>query len=346
MPLPAAGNLCARALSEFKPSTRRWVPISPPRCAPRQATQRQQRLPLTPNPPPRSKFSLSLITQNLDAFSSRPIARARLLLESILREDLKRPDVIFLQEVTSDVHAAILANPTVREAFLVTDAQPQDQTAFEGVPFANVILLSRERFAFELESHTDEEVEASEGERKEQFALGPVSRVELPSKYARCALAVDIIPPSLSFSTLSTSTSPPTDQTYRLINVHLDSLGDTLAYRTAQLEVLAGLLRAPGCAGGVIAGDFNAISTDDHPLLGRNGLVDAWEALHGEDGADGATWGVGVRRRGGLKAGRLDKVALVGVEVREMEVVSPPMMEESRYVPCSDHCGLRVGLVV
>lgn len=67
-----------------------------------------------------SRFSL--ITQNLDAFSLRPIARAKLLLHSILEES-KRPDVIFLQEVTSDVHTAILANPKVREAFLVTDAQ-------------------------------------------------------------------------------------------------------------------------------------------------------------------------------------------------------------------------------
>ena len=90
--------------------------------------------------------------------------------------------------------------------------------------------------------------------------------------------------------------------------------------------------------------------------------MDAGEALYGEDGHDGATWGVGMQQRDGLKAGRLDKVALVGVEVREMEVVSPSMMEfvspsmmeavkpavaeESRYVPCGDHCGLRVGLLV
>ena len=96
---------------------------------------------------------LSLVTQNLDAFSSRPITRAKLLLDGIL-EGSKCPDVILLQEVTSDVHAAILANPKVREAFLVTDAQ--DQTSFEGVPFANMMLLSSKRFAFALESQQDE----------------------------------------------------------------------------------------------------------------------------------------------------------------------------------------------
>ena len=45
--------------------------------------------------------------------------------------------------------------PRVREAFLVTDAG--DQTSFEGVPFANMTLLSSKRFAFDLESQKEEE---------------------------------------------------------------------------------------------------------------------------------------------------------------------------------------------
>ncbi|KAF8329593.1 hypothetical protein F5887DRAFT_971729 [Amanita rubescens] len=98
----AASRLCQRTFSAFKPSNRLWVPVSS-RCAPNQVT-------------------------NLDAFSSRPVARANLLLSSILEES-KRPDIIFLQEVTSDVRTSILGNPKVRETFLVT------QTSFEGVPF-------------------------------------------------------------------------------------------------------------------------------------------------------------------------------------------------------------------
>lgn len=316
----AASGRSQRALSAFKPSNLLRAAVSSSRCTPSQVARP-------------SRFSL--ITQNLDAFSSRPIARAKLLLDSILEES-RRPDVIFLQEVTSDVHTAILANPKVREAFLVTDAQ--DKTSFEGVPFANVTLLSSRRFAFDPESQKREEDGGVE--RGEKFVCGPISRVKLPSKYGRCALSVDIIPPST-----------PT-AAYRLVNVHLDSLGDTFRYRAEQLEMLANLLRGPGCTGGLIAGDFNAITPDDHGLLDKNGLVDAWVALHGEKGLDGATWGVGVERDDGLTAGRLDKVALLGMEAKDMEILRPPLIEmpkpgeNSDYIPCSDHCGLRVSFTI
>src|ERR1700761_7502192 len=106
----AASRLCQRTLSAFKPSNQLWglVALS---CSPSQVTQ------------PRTFTSrFSLITQNLDAFSSRPVARAKLLLGDIL-DVSNRPDILFLQEVTSDVRNFILGNPQVREAFLVTDAE-------------------------------------------------------------------------------------------------------------------------------------------------------------------------------------------------------------------------------
>lgn len=177
-------------------------------------------------------------------------------------------------------------------------------------------------------------------EKREKCVLGPVSRIRLPSKYGRCALSVDIFPPS----TPSTA--------FRLVNVHLDSLWHTLHYRTEQLEILASLLREPGCGGGLIAGDFNAISPSDHALLDKNGLVDAWGALHGEEGLGGATWGVGAERNDGLRAGRLDKVAMLGVEAKDMEILRPHQIEvpkpatASDYIPCSDHCGLRLSLTI
>ncbi|KAF9449064.1 hypothetical protein P691DRAFT_813164 [Macrolepiota fuliginosa MF-IS2] len=322
----AASRLCQRTLSAFKPSNRLWAPVSL-RCTPSQVTQQHA---------PRVPSCFSLTTQNLDAFSSRPVARAKLLLNGILEES-KRPDIIFLQEVTSDVRTSILGNPKVREAFLVTDAE--DKTSFEGVPFANMTLLSSKRFALDLEL-LESQKEEGEVERGDNFVLGPVSRVKLPSKYGRCALSVDIIPPS----------TPTT--AYRLINVHLDSLGDTFPYRTEQMEILADLLREPGCSGGLIAGDFNAISPEDHALLDKNGLVDAWVVLHGGEGLDGATWGVGVERDDGLTAGRLDKVAVLGVEAKEMEVLRPRLIEvpkpgkDSDYIPCSDHYGLRLSFSV
>ena len=57
------------------------------------------------------------------------------------------------------------------------------------------------------------------------------------------------------------------------------------------MEILANLLRELGCAGGLIPGDFNVISPEDHALLDKNGLVDAWVTLHGKERLD--TWGVG-----------------------------------------------------
>jgi len=140
----------------------------------------------------------------------------------------------------------------------------------------------------------------------------------------------------------------------RLINVHLDSLGDTLSYRIQQMEILANLLREPGCSGGLIAGDFNAISPEDHALLEKNRLVDAWVALHGKGELDGATWGVGVERKDGLGPGRLDKIAMSGVKAKDVEILPPGLIEVptckpgdfSNYIPYSDHSGLMLNFTV
>jgi len=200
----------------------------------------------------------------------------------------------------------------VRAAFLVSDAE--DQTSFEGVPFATMTLLSSARFASSLDSQK----EGDGIEEGGKLMFGRVSRVALPSKYGRDALCVDII----------SSTAPGT--IFRLINVHLDSLGDTLHYRAQQMEILAGVLREPGCGGGIIAGDFNAISPKNDGLLDKINLVDAWVALHGRADSDGATWGVGVERRDGLGPGRLDKVAMLGLRAEEIEVLRPGPIEVPR----------------
>ncbi|KAI6153254.1 Endonuclease/exonuclease/phosphatase [Pisolithus tinctorius] len=271
---------------------------------------------------------LSLISWNIDAFSSRATSRAKLILSHIL-EGPKSPNIIFLQEVTPDVRTSLLKDARVRAAFLVTDAE--DQTLSEKVPFATMTLLSRARFTSGL--YLQKEDDGIEGGGK--FMLGRISRVTLPSKYGRDALCVEIIPPS----------TPGTF--FRLINVHLDSLGDTLHYRAQQMEVLANTLREPGCSGGIIAGDFNAISPEDDGLVNKNKLVDAWVALHGRGEPDGATWGVGMERRDGLGPGRLDKVAMMGLKAKEMEVPHPGPIEVPRpgkkplEIPWSDHCGLR-----
>jgi len=276
---------------------------------------------------------LSLTSWNIDAFSSRAISRAKLILDHIL-DGPRSPDIVFLQEVTLDVRASLLGDPRVRAAFLVTDAE--DQTSFEKVPFSTMTLLSSARFASGLDSQ--KEGDGIEGGGK--LVPGCVSRVMLPSKYGRDALCVDIIPP----------TAPGT--VFRLINVHLDSLGDTLHYRAQQMKILADVLREPGCGGGIIAGDFNAISPKDDELVEKNKLVDAWVALHGRADPDGATWGTDVERRAGLGPGRLDKVAMMGLTAEEMEVLCPgrievPMPGEKPVeIPWSDHCGLRCSFTI
>lgn len=264
---------------------------------------------------------------NMDALSSRPVARARHLLSHIF-DGQRSSDIIFLQEVNLDVRASILNDPRVRSAFLTTDAE--DQTAFEGVPFATMTLLSSARFASSPDSQKEGETEGGE-----KLELGRVFRVTLPSKYGRDGLCVEIVPP----------TAP--DRVLRLINVHLDTFWDMLPYRAQQLEMLTDVLREPGCSGGIIAGDFNAVTTEDQELLTKNGLVDTWLALHGTGNHDEATWGVGVERRDGRGPRRLDKVAMVGLEAHKMEVLRPGFIElpipggESIDSPWSDHCGLR-----
>ena len=145
-----------------------------------------------------------------------------------------------------------------------------------------------------------------------------------------------------------TSSPQPHRAVFRLINVHLDSLGDTLRYRAQQMEILANVLREPGCSGGIIAGNFNAISPEDDGLVDKNELVDAWVAFcTGRLDPEGATWGVGVERRDGLGPGRLDKVAMMGLKAKEMEVLRPGRIEVPRpdekpvKIPWSDHCRLR-----
>ena len=115
------------------------------------------------------------------------------------------------------------------------------------------------------------------------------------------------------------------------------------------MKILADILREPGCGGGIIAGDFNAICPEDDGLIGKNKLVDPWVVMHGRADPDGATWGAGVGRQDSWQgANRLDKVAMTpGLGAEEMEVMRPGPIEapgpdeKSFCIPWSDHCGLR-----
>ncbi|KAK2611962.1 hypothetical protein QQS21_002068 [Conoideocrella luteorostrata] len=190
-------------------------------------------------------------------------------------------------------------------------------------------LLSRECFYTGMDLQRDNDTG-----KHERFMLAAVSRLLLPSNYGRDALCVDLVSPTMPSTVL------------RLLNVHLDSLGDMKHYRAQQMTLLADMLREPGCSGGLIAGDFNAISAADDKLINDNGLVDAWIALRGVAGSAGNTWGAGIHKQDGPKRKRLDKVALMGLTALDMKVIRPGLLQVpiacGRFykVPWSDHCGL------
>lgn len=299
-----------RVLSAFNHAIQRWTAI-PLRDPHDQVTQRPSFY--HPTNPIR-KQRLSLTSWNIQASPSGTVARSKAIFDHILKGS-KFSDIILLQEVTSEDRQFLLDDPRVRSGFLTTDAE--DETSFKGVPFATMTLLSNKRFMSPFHAEEDE------GEGK--LLLDSIFRMKLPSRYKRDALCVNIAAPAVPRSVL------------RLFNVHLDSL-DSYVRRSLQMQALAGVLREPGCSGGIIAGDFNAILPEDHKLIDENELLDAWMALHGSTRSDGATWDVGVELKNGRKAGRSDKVTMLGLKPDEIEVIQPGLIEAR---PWSDHCGLR-----
>jgi len=79
------------------------------------------------------RLSLTLISWNLDAFSSRPVSRAKLILaghDSISILEVGTGEIprtsSFSKKVTPDVRASLLDDLRVRAALLVTDAEDQN----------------------------------------------------------------------------------------------------------------------------------------------------------------------------------------------------------------------------
>ena len=275
------------------------------------------------------KPTFTLASWNVDYFSPVPAERAKLILDRVL-EGSNAPDIFFFQEVHRKARTSILDDPKVRRAFLATDAE--DEASFTGVKFTTMTLLSRDCFASGFDSNKG--IECPSGQNQKPL-LGRVERVKLPSAYRRDALSVDVL------KSITTGTF------LRLINVHLDSLPDSWRNRVLQMEVLTNYLREPGCVHGIIAGDFNAVGPEDEKLVDkRKGLLDAWEELHGTAGHNGRTRGIGANRREGLQRGRLDKVVMMGLTPKDIEVLRPGSIRVSELdreisIPWSDHCGLK-----
>ncbi|KAH9911441.1 Endonuclease/exonuclease/phosphatase [Epithele typhae] len=307
----------SRPLSAFDHAARRWTA-----------------LPLRPLAPLHNLGErLSLISWNIQASSwVKRVERSQLILDRILKGP-KSPDIIFLQEVASEVRRSLLDDPRVRSSFLASDAE--DDKDFKGVPFATMTLLSNERFVSPSNVLAEKDGSEGKGEGRggSKMVLDSVFRMTLPSRYQRDALCVNVRDPATPGNVL------------RLLNVHLDSL-DSHFRRAYEIFLLDRLLREGGCSGGVIAGDFNAVEPNDLTLVEKFGLVDAWVKLHGRTtGRDeGATWGVGVELEDGLEPGRLDKVVMLGLEPADIEILQPGLVGPS--TPWSDHCGLRCTFTV
>ena len=110
-----------------------------------------------------------------------------------------------------------------------------------------------------------------EGKGGGKLMLNSVFHMELPSRYGRDALCVNIAAPAASGTI------------YCLLNMHLNSLNSHF-WHALQMLALALLLHEPRCRGGIIAGNFNAILPKDHRLINEHGLLNAWVVLHGSMG--------------------------------------------------------------
>lgn len=337
---------------KFEASTQRWRPMDPTSTSHVPGGTRQS----DPN-------NLELVTWNIDAFATLAEERIAGIVSHLMSLD-PAPDIIFLQEVPRRGLACLLDNSQIRQSYFSSEANlaswgDADSASREPwKPFATVTLLSQSRFDY--------------GENiPGKATLGPVWRVAYPSRFLRDALCCDVFVESPSTRTAAeiaetaetaeaaeaaplpsapTSSSPPTKSRVRLINVHLDSLAINPSLRPRQLAIAAGMLRSADC--GLIAGDFNPVLPDDDALVGDNGLEDAWTALR--PGDKGYTWGVDGKQR--FPPGRLDKIAMLGLRARQVEVMHPgvvarPGVEDSPEwdqeggsggeLHWSDHSGLR-----
>lgn len=276
--------------------------------------------------PARPPSTLSLMTWNIDFSSILATRRTKGLIDYICSSET--PDILFLQEVRADIHASLLANPQIRQKFLITDAE--DQSAFSNSDsFTNIVLLAKDRFAFSLRDEGLIQPSHPSG-----YMIGSAFREKLPSAFGRNGFHLDLIP----------QTAP--GKHLRLINTHLDSL-QKISFRSRQLKQLTRAFNEDGCIGGLIAGDFNAIQPEDDRLIAENNLEDAWLSLKGYNDPNAPTWSVGRLRDPRYPPGRLDKVATSRLIATRMEVVNPGSIEvprpgdKSGTLEWSDHSGLK-----
>ncbi|RAK87424.1 endonuclease/exonuclease/phosphatase family protein [Aspergillus costaricaensis CBS 115574] len=260
-------------------------------------------------------FALNLVTWNVDASAKFPDDRMAGIISTI-RNQTPPPNILFFQEVPKAALFYLLNEPWIRENWYSNEG---DLSNYGGLAFITVILLSKASFS-------------TDSQDPDKACLGPVWRVDYPSKFDRDALCCDIF-------------MPQSATRVRLVNVHLDSLAFQPSCRPRQLAIVASSLR---CAGhGFVAGDFNPVLPEDDSLVATNGLVDVWNELHPDE--PGFTWGLDGREP--FPPGRLDKVAVLGLKGQEMDIIHPSAINSAGQgqllrqldtpMPWSDHSGLK-----
>ena len=180
---------------EFRVSTQTWSPIN--------GTWTTG---ITSNTQQRTDQSskLVLVTWNVDSYSALPQSRISGIISHI-RSLAEAADFIFFQEVSRAALVSLLDDAWIRESWFSSEA---NLTGWKSQSFASMTLLSRSRFGYGKESSG-------------QATIGPVWRVQYPSRFERDALCCDVFVPS---SRTSSPDSAAATSRIRLVNVHLDSL--------------------------------------------------------------------------------------------------------------------------
>lgn len=227
---------------------------------------------------------IRVVSWNVDCMRPEPDLRLDAALSYIqhqvfkCRTNRRRPEPcsILLQGVLTTAFDTILNNKWVQNFFVVipstTDAWPKL------AKYGTVTLLSR---SLRITKSTTIHFSCSESQHH--------------------AIFVDVKLSGL----LDTAQAPASSEsvvTLRIANTHLDPLPDGAPIRERQFKLVADALIQDGLFGGVVGGDFNAVSLNDSELVESVGLWDAWSG----DDEGGFTWGY--QPPSPLTPGRLDKL--------------------------------------
>lgn len=221
--------------------------------------------------------SISLYTWNIDFMLPFPSSRLRKAITHLQKLiSADSATIVFLQECLVSDLALLASDPWIQTTFHLTDLNASNWSSGH---YGTVTLIDRRLY------------------------VGTCFRVHYSqTRMERDALFTDVV---LGNDKI----------VLRFCNTHLESLALEPALRPKQVALAARYLHEEGLAGGVMAGDFNAIQSSDRNLHSDNGLKDAYIEVGGEeDSESGYTWGqqAATKLREQFGCSRMDKVFFVG----------------------------------